>query len=218
MHYQRDSIIHGSEYSSDTTFINHSALPINPVTINSVHGAPIKTTIATMGTTERSVTRTSPNTALVKEQVLNRVTLLPDSDRQNLVSLSPPTPLINKTSTRMTGPAETHTSPKALKSTVTHPNIPPNTQFDIRGAPGKGYGLFAKAAISRGTLLLAEEPLLRIDQRHYVAKDVRGVYEKLSKEKQTKYCALSSAHGQDASWSVLISQFRQILEDKLISR
>jgi SET domain len=90
---------------------------------------------------------------------------------------------------------------KALAKLVEQPNItaPPNCCFTICSTSNKGYSIFAKAPIARGTLILAEKPLLRITKAHYLAEHVEEAVEKLNEEDKKKYWSLASAHGQDAS-------------------
>jgi hypothetical protein len=74
-----------------------------------------------------------------------------------------------------------------------------NSLFEIRSTPNKGYSIFAKSSITKGTLILAEKPLLRITKAHYLAEHVAQAVEKLSEEDKKKYWGLASAHGQDGS-------------------
>jgi hypothetical protein len=76
---------------------------------------------------------------------------------------------------------------------------PPNSIFEIRLTPCKGYSIFAKAPVPRGTLVLAEKPLLRVTKAHYLAEDVEEAIEGLNEEDRKKYWSLASAHGQDSS-------------------
>ncbi|KAE9962293.1 hypothetical protein BLS_000565 [Venturia inaequalis] len=79
------------------------------------------------------------------------------------------------------------------------PATPPNPFYEIRQTPDKGISIFAKAPIPRGTLILAEKPLMRITQAHYMAEHVDEAVEKLTAKDKKKYWSLSSAHGQDRS-------------------
>ncbi|KAF2817660.1 SET domain-containing protein [Mytilinidion resinicola] len=61
----------------------------------------------------------------------------------------------------------------------------------------KGYGAYALKPIKRGTRILAEHPLLRINHRAYFKADVEAAFAKLSPEDQKRYFELHSAHGQN---------------------
>jgi hypothetical protein len=98
------------------------------------------------------------------------------------------------------------------------PDLPPNTPFKIRYTSGKGYGIFATIPIARGTCVLAEEPLVRIDQTHYMAKDVELAFDRLPEAEKLIYWTLASAHGQDASRSVTLKKFRDVLAETLKAR
>jgi hypothetical protein len=76
---------------------------------------------------------------------------------------------------------------------------PPNSLFDIRLNPSKGYSVFAKSQIPEGTLILAEKPLLRVITSYYLAEHVEEAFEKLSEVDKKKYWSLASAHGQSSS-------------------
>jgi hypothetical protein len=219
MYHQRRRLNHGGECWSDATPIYRSVLPINPFTMNSIHDTINKETDKKDTTTNaQSVIKTSIDDVIMNKQVPRAVSVLPGLELQNLNSASSFNPLVIMTSNEATRPAGSQTLMTFPVADVPTLDIAPNAHFEIRSTPSKGYGVFAKAPIMRGTSLLAEEPLLRIHQQHYMAQDVRTAYNKLVKGNQTKYWALSSAHGQAASRLVLISQLRQISEDKLRSK
>jgi hypothetical protein len=77
--------------------------------------------------------------------------------------------------------------------------VPSGSPFTIKEAAGKGLGAFAKRSIAKGELILAEKPLLRIRQAHYLAEDVEAEYDKLAEDQKKAYMSLASAHGQDPS-------------------
>jgi hypothetical protein len=53
--------------------------------------------------------------------------------------------------------------------------------------PGKGLGVFATRDIKKGHLILAEQPLIRIQLMHYLAVDGEAEFNKLSDEQKTSY-------------------------------
>lgn len=74
---------------------------------------------------------------------------------------------------------------------------PPNPFYEIRQTPDRGISIFAKAPIPRGTLILAEKPLMRVTQAQYMIEHVEEAVEKLTAKEKKKYWSLASAHGQD---------------------
>jgi hypothetical protein len=170
-------------------------LPINPFSSNSISNLPT-IDAAEINTLTRAIGKSEP------------FTILEASLEASPVSEQSPT--------------MTLTTPKAALSAsplCIIPGLPLNSPFEIRDTLGKGYGIFSTVPIVRGTRLLAEEPLLRINKTHYMAKDVESAVEQLPKEKQMRYWALASAHGQDASRSVpSLLEKRQMLVDVLKTR
>lgn len=84
------------------------------------------------------------------------------------------------------------------------PTTPTNPFYEILQTPCKGISIFAKAPIPRGTLILAEKPLMRVTKAHYMAEHVEEAVEKLTTKDKKKYWSLASAHGQDKSLCVMI--------------
>lgn len=84
------------------------------------------------------------------------------------------------------------------------PTTPPNPFYEIRATPCKGISIFAKVPIPRGTLILAEKPLMRVTKAHYMAEHVEEAVKKLTSKEKKKYWSLASAHGQDQSLYVTI--------------
>jgi hypothetical protein len=192
LYRERKTFGHDSEDSPNTNLLSNSTLPINPSTVNSIS----------------NICRTRATKANMISQG-NRVGEICSTEKASLES-----DLASKLS--VTGAL---TSAEAVLSSsllITLQILPPNSKLEIRNTPGKGYGIFSTAPIARGTRLLAEEPLLRINHTQYMAKDVQHALEKLPKEKQTRYWTLASAHGQDASRSVQsLLQKRRMLVDVL---
>lgn len=79
------------------------------------------------------------------------------------------------------------------------PATPPNSFYEIRQTPDNGISIFAKASIPRGTLILAEKPLMRVTQARYMTEHVEEAVDKLAAEEKKVYWNLASAHGQDRS-------------------
>ena len=77
--------------------------------------------------------------------------------------------------------------------------MPSDACFTIKEVPGKGLGAFATRDVEPGDFILAEKPLLQIQNAHYLAEDVEAEFNKLTEEKKAVYMSLASAHGQDPS-------------------
>ena len=59
--------------------------------------------------------------------------------------------------------------------------------IEVKESAGKGLGVFATAGIPRGARVLAEEPLLKLDEENGTAKDILLAFEKLSVSKKKSY-------------------------------
>lgn len=84
---------------------------------------------------------------------------------------------------------------------------PLNPFFEICATPRKGFAVFAKTRIPRGTLILAEKPLMRITKTYYLAEHVGEAVNGLSDEGRKTFWALASAHGQDKNLCVSCYDF-----------
>ena len=74
---------------------------------------------------------------------------------------------------------------------------PADVLYALRESPGKGKGLFATKPIKCGTRILAEAPLLHVNQVYYSKGDVEISFEKLSASSQIAFLDLSSCHRSD---------------------
>lgn len=75
--------------------------------------------------------------------------------------------------------------------------LPSNAPFTVKNVATKGFGVFATRDIKMGELILAEEPLIIIEESHYMKADVEAAFNALTEEKQKAYLSLASAHAQD---------------------
>ncbi len=69
--------------------------------------------------------------------------------------------------------------------------------YEIRPAPGKGMGLFAKQDITRGTRILAEPALMSIDDPECSSRKAVDTFKLLSPDKQAKFMALHEYTSKD---------------------
>jgi hypothetical protein len=80
--------------------------------------------------------------------------------------------------------------------------------IEVRGSPGKGLGTFAKANIPRGTRILAESCLLKVncsDDEQPTANSIMQAFETLSPSQQASYLELHT-HACDSDKQILASQ------------
>jgi hypothetical protein len=87
---------------------------------------------------------------------------------------------------RTTSPATQRPSPAAAAATKA---------YEARATPGAGIGTFAVRAIPKGTLILAELPLLRLAMPDYTQTDIEAAYVHLSALDRARFDALHSVHG-----------------------
>lgn len=87
--------------------------------------------------------------------------------------------------------------------------------IEVRDAVGKGLGIFARAAIPRGTRVLTESPLLRAITLSNHGVDVQTAFDNLSLHEQQAYLCLhghaSETLKNDNNWAVLPSLDRKVL-------
>jgi SET domain-containing protein len=62
--------------------------------------------------------------------------------------------------------------------------------IEVKESAGKGLGIFATAEIPCGARVLAEEPLLKVDEENGSWKDVLPAFEKLSVSQKNSYLQL----------------------------
>jgi hypothetical protein len=62
--------------------------------------------------------------------------------------------------------------------------------IEVRNSIGKGLGIFATSDIPRGTRVIAEAALLKIDWNHGDARDILQAFESLPASKQSSYLKL----------------------------
>lgn len=87
--------------------------------------------------------------------------------------------------------------------------------FEVKQAGTKGLGAFATSLIKPGTLLLAEQPLLRVNTDDYSKSDIEALFAALPPSKQEIYLSLSSAHGQPGNWYPSTIHIAGIKEEEL---
>jgi hypothetical protein len=67
--------------------------------------------------------------------------------------------------------------------------------IEVKESAGKGLGVFATADIPCGTRVLAEEPLLKVDEENGSTKDILLAFEKLSVSQKESYLQLREFAG-----------------------
>jgi hypothetical protein len=65
----------------------------------------------------------------------------------------------------------------------------------VKESTGKGLGVFATTDIPRGARVLAEEPLLKVDEEYGSAKDILPAFERLSVSQKNSYLQLRGYAG-----------------------
>ena len=60
----------------------------------------------------------------------------------------------------------------------------------MRESTGKGLGVFAVTDIPCGARVLAEEPLLKVDEENGILKDILSAFRKLSASQKDSYLQL----------------------------
>jgi hypothetical protein len=65
----------------------------------------------------------------------------------------------------------------------------------VKESTGKGLGVFATTDIPRGARVLAEEPLLKVDEKYGSAKDILLAFERLSVSQKNSYLQLRGYAG-----------------------
>jgi hypothetical protein len=87
--------------------------------------------------------------------------------------------------------------------------------IEVREAPGKGLGIFAKENISRGTRIVAERPLLKVNILPSHCVDVQTPFNNLPLPAQKAYLGLhgyaSNTLKKDNDWNSLSALTRKIL-------
>ena len=76
--------------------------------------------------------------------------------------------------------------------------------YEVRTSPGKGFGCFATKAIPQGTRILAETPLLSMEDREQLEYE----FSKVSSVKRMEYVALYSHRGE-----LFYKKFEHYVED-----
>jgi hypothetical protein len=67
--------------------------------------------------------------------------------------------------------------------------------IEVKESTGKGLGVFATTDIPCGARVLAEEPLLKVDEEDGSAKDILSAFEKLSVSQKNSYLQLHGLAG-----------------------
>jgi hypothetical protein len=71
----------------------------------------------------------------------------------------------------------------------------PTKLFEIKAIKGKGLGMFARDPIPRGTTILEEEPLMRLQGQDYTPEEIEAAFQQLTPENKEKFLSLHSIHG-----------------------